>query len=72
MSDRKFLDSAPEGFSPTLDLAWIECDVEEFHSIPTFSVHAPTNDLAPRLPCFILCQKWSGAFRDCWVRIPVA
>jgi len=70
MSESKpFLDVAPDGFEPTCELAWIGCPVSEWQSLPTFSLNNPSNSIYAAHPCFVLCQKWRGAFRDCWVRI---
>lgn len=57
MTEQKFLDTAPEGFDPTCELKWIW---EWFKAAPYYD--------DKRL---VLCQKWTGAFRDVWVRVPV-
>lgn len=54
-TDRKFLEEAPDGFDPTMELKWVYVSPENLSAGDGY----------------ILCQKYRGAFRDCWVRVPI-
>jgi hypothetical protein len=58
------INEVPEGFDPTMELAWIETIVPIAHSIDSSDANCAEVIL-------VLCQKYIGAFRDCWVRIPI-
>lgn len=62
MNEQKFLEFAPKGYDPTMELKWIKPpDKEGKDSLfPTLVLSEP-----------VLCQKWDGAFRSVWVKVPV-
>jgi len=67
MTDQPYLDQAPQGFEPTMELRWIEVPHNEVaNHAKLFDRHS--NHVHRQV---VLCQKWTGAFRDCWVRVPV-
>lgn len=64
MNEQKFLDSPPDhSFEPTCEFKWIRIDGTPGVLIDYGSAEAPR--------FFVLCQRFQGTFKDCWVRIPV-
>lgn len=67
-TDHKFLEEAPEGFDPTMELAWRKSDVG-LNGCNTF--YERSEDGAVQVGYIVLCQKYREAFRDCLVRVPI-
>ena len=67
---QKFLDHPPEGFDATMELKWIKCSTGTPLRSLLHTTVQETNSECVYGDCFVLCQKWTGAFRDAWVRVP--
>lgn len=65
MSDKKFLeaDEVPLGFDITCELKWFRV---------RYGSECKTGSCGPPRIKEVLCQKYRGAFRDVWVRIPIS
>lgn len=71
--ENNFLDDAPPGFEPTMELKWIKCDTpsEPTPAVLSYKYNPVYDSHNFDAPIYVLCQKWQGAFRDVWVRVPI-